>query len=299
MNQFTLPFTIEPESKDYVLSKVYEEESSFKLLIPKNAHIEPPIWLKIKPTASDLRFKLTVECEAGASAVIMEEWSSDIKAGKVEFKLHVMAQPNSELKYIVLHAASSETEVKETRTTEIQTDAKCEIHSYYFGSKKVDSQLVQKAMGKAAEVNTDLITRTQDQQELNFDYEHQFIGQNGQGQMGMKAVAQDKGMVRLNGMVNITHTGGGSAGYLQQETLNLSPTTIVKATPGLKIDTNDVKAGHGSSIRNLNDEDLYYFAARGIDAETAKNLMIRGFLGAGLEKLEGWEEVYEGVKRMI
>ena len=293
------PFIIEPDSKDYVLSKLYEEENAFKLVIPKNRQIEGVIWLKIKPTAEDLAFKLTVVCEEGASAVVMEEWSSDIKAEKVDFELKMECQTNSQLKYVILNSCSPKTSVTEKRTSEVQADAKCEVYSYYFGSKKVESQLHQKALGKAAEVNTDVIARSSNEQELSFTTEHEFIGPNGMGQIEMKAVAQEKGMVKLDGMVNIAQTGGGSAGYLQQETLNLSPNTMVKATPGLKIDTNDVKAGHGSSIRNLNDEDLYYFAARGIDSETAKNLMIRGFLGAGLEKLEGWEEVYEGVKRMV
>lgn len=294
-----VPFTIEPESKSYVLSKIYEEESSFRLIIAKGQQLEKPITIKIKPTATDLRFKLKVEVEEGTSVVIIEEWSSEVKAENVELEHHIECQVNSQLKYIILNSPSDETEVKENRTTEVHADAKCDIYSYYFGMKKMESQLVQKAMGKAAEVNTDIITRTEKEEDMNFNCEHQFIGPNGSGSIAMKAVAQDKGMVKLEGMVNITSTGGGSAGYLQQETLNLSPNTVVKATPGLKIDTNDVKAGHGSSIRNLNDEDLYYFAARGIEGEAAKRLLITGFLGAELEKIKQWEGVYEGVRRLI
>ena len=294
-----VPFTIEPLSDQYVLSKIYEEENSFKLTIPKNSQIEQPITIRIKPTASDLRFKLNVEVGEGTSAVVIEDWSSEVKAEKVEFELKIEVQANSTLKYLILSSPSGQTEVKETRTTEVHADAKCDIYSYYFGMKKMESQLVQKAMGKAAEVNTDIITRTEKEEDMNFNCEHQFKASNGTGQIQMKAVAQDKGMVKLEGMVNITATGGGSAGYLQQETLNLSPNTIVKATPGLKIDTNDVKAGHGSSIRNLNEEDLYYFAARGIEAKEAKKLLVRGFLGSELKKIERWEGVYEEVKKLI
>lgn len=299
MTQFTLPFSIEPPSDRYILSKNYKEENSFHLKVPKNEVIEEPIYLKIKPTADDLSFKLSVEIEEGSSAVIIEDWSSNIKSEQVEFELKIECKANALLKYVILNAASDKTSIKESRHSQVHADAKCEIYSYYFGSKKVESELVQKTLGKAAEVNTDLTTRSSDQQDLNFTWEHQFASSQGTGQMNMKAVAQDKGMVKLEGMVNITAEGGGSAGYLQQETLNLSPTTVVKATPGLKIDTNDVKAGHGSSIRNLNDEDLFYFGARGIGEDEAKKLLVTGFLGAELEKIRGWKEVYEGVRKMI
>lgn len=294
-----VPFTIEPLSKDYVLSKVYGDENSFKLTIPKNTSIEKPIYLKIKPTAEDLTFQLSVECEEGATGVVIEDWTSEVTSESVNFKLQIVCNPNSSLKYIVLNSASAKTQVVEDRKTEIHADAKCDIYSYYFGTKKVESKLVQETVGKAAEVNTDIITRSTEEQDLNFDCEHQFNAANGTGQINMKAVAQEKGMVKLDGMVNITARGGGSAGYLQQETLNLSPQTIVKATPGLKIDTNDVKAGHGSSIRNLNQEDLFYFAARGIGEEEAKKLLVTGFLGAELEKINEWEGVYEEVRKLI
>ena len=299
MEKFILPFSIESESKDYVISKNYEEDNSFELRIPKNKIVGSPITLKIKPTASDLCFKLNVFCEEGSSAVIIEDWSSEVQSEKVELEFGIECQANSQLKYVALNSASDKTSIIEKRGTQIHSDAKCDIISYYFGSQKVDSQLQQKTTGDGAEVNTDVVARSQNHQDLSFDYEHFYVGKNGSGEIGMKAVAQDKGMVKLDGMVNIAQTGGGSAGYLQQETLNLSPDTIVKATPGLKIDTNDVKAGHGASVRNLNDEDLYYFAARGIGPEKAKQLMISGFLGAELEKIKDFEGVWEKVKKLI
>jgi len=296
---FILPFTIESDSSNYVLSKNYEENNSFILTIPKNTQLDSPIKLKIKSTAEDLNFKLKIELEEGSSAVIIEDWSSEVQSQFVDFENSIECQANSHLKYVILNSASSKTQVTEKRQSEIHNDAKCDIVSYYFGSKKVTSTLQQKTVGTGAEVNTDVIARSENEQDLNFNYEHFYVGKNGSGEIGMKAVAQDKGMVNLDGMVNIAQTGGGSAGYLQQETLNLSPNTIVKATPGLKIDTNDVKAGHGSSIRNLNEEDLYYFAARGIKPDAAKQLMISGFLGAELEKVQEWEGVLERVRGMI
>ena len=129
--------------------------------------------------------------------------------------------------------------------------------------------------------------------------ESDVAARDGSGEIGMKGIAQDKALLNFDGIVNIARTGGGSAGYLQQEALNLSPDTVVKATPGLKIDTNDVKAGHGASVRNLNDEDLYYFAARGIGNAEAKRLLITGFLGKELNKIKAWQPAYDTIRKLI
>ena len=300
MNNFTVPFTIESKSKDYVLSKLYEEKTeSYLLKIPANKHLEGVINIRISPTSSDLDFTLKIEMGEGSSAVIIEDWSLEVKSPLIKYVNQIHCAPNSDLKYVILNHASSETVLEERRYSETEADAKCTIYAYHFGMKKVDSRLLQKTVGKQAEIYTDVSVKTTGSQEMNFDYEHEYASKNGSGEIGMKGIAQDKGMLTFDGMVNITRTGGGSAGYLQQETLNLSPDTIVKATPGLKIDTNDVKAGHGASVRNLNDEDLYYFGARGINKEEAKRLLITGFFGAELKKIQQWEGAYQTIKKLI
>ncbi len=299
MNNFTLPFEVKSETKDYVLSKLYDQKDSYLLKIPAGKHIEQVINIRIKPTGHDLSFTLNVKLEACSSAVIIEDWACDVESENVNFTHHIECMENSNLKYVILNSASDKTTITENRSSDIHSDSRCDIYSYYFGSRKVNSKLVQRAVGKGASVFTDIIAKSENEQDMNFDCEHKYIGRNGNGEIGMKAVVKDRAMMNLDGMINIEKTGGGSAGYLKQETLNLSQNTQVKATPGLKIEHNDVKAGHGSSIRNLNDEDLYYFAARGIDEETAKNLLIRSFLGSELGKIQKWDTVYTAVKKLI
>lgn len=105
------------------------------------------------------------------------------------------------------------------------------------------------------------------------------------GELVMKGVARDHATLHFDGLALIGKKGTGSSAHLKQEILNLSPHTSVRAKPGLKIETNDVKAGHSASVHNLNDEDLYYFAARGIESEMAKKLLIDGFFQSELKEL--------------
>lgn len=300
MNNFHLPFTVESESKDYVLSKCYEEKTeSYKLSVPEGKHLETPIWIRMNPSSDNIEFSLTVEIAEDASASIIEDWSMEVRSADIQLKSFIRCARASELKYIILNHTANNTQIHEVRSSEIAEGAKCHIYSYQFGSKKVDSIMQQKTVGPKAEILTDIVAKSSDAQELNFNCEHLYAAKDGSGLIGMKGIAQDKAMLNFDGMVNIAQTGGGSSGFLNQETLNLSPNTVVRATPGLKIDTNDVKAGHGASVRNLSDEDIYYFGARGINKEEAKKLLITGFLGAEISKIQEFTPAYETIKKLI
>jgi Fe-S cluster assembly protein SufD len=48
--------------------------------------------------------------------------------------------------------------------------------------------------------------------------------------------------------------------------------------PNLEIETGEiVGAGHASATGRFDDEQLFYLCSRGIDAETARRLVVRGF----------------------
>jgi len=301
MNQFSLPFTIKcPENNDFVIAKCYEtKKECYKLTITKGKHLLEPIRICFKASHAPLRLSLGIELLEGSAATIIEEWDAGITASEIDFTSHITCQSGAMLNYIVLNGSSNKTKLRETRNSDVAAGAGCHIYTYHFGTKKLESKMIQNASGKGAQINTDIIARSADHQDLSFDCTHRFAEKEGAGEIIMKGIAQESALLSFDGMVNIEQSGGGSAGYLKQETLNLSPSTTVRAVPALKIDTNDVKAGHSAAIRNLNDEDVFYFGARGIDKEMAKKLLITGFLEKELKKIEHHKSAYETVRKLI
>jgi Fe-S cluster assembly protein SufD len=65
--------------------------------------------------------------------------------------------------------------------------------------------------------------------------------------------------------------------------------------PNLEILTGEVAgAGHASASGRLDDEHIFYLQARGIPYDEARRLVIRGFLGQLIEKIQV-EEIRERV----
>ena len=68
--------------------------------------------------------------------------------------------------------------------------------------------------------------------------------------------------------------------------LLLSPEAHVGTKPELEIFADDVKCSHGATVGQLEDEELFYLAARGISPERARALLTYGFAEDIISKIE-------------
>lgn len=70
--------------------------------------------------------------------------------------------------------------------------------------------------------------------------------------------------------------------------------------PGLEIDADQVKCSHGSTSGQISDEEIFYLQARGIPAESARQMISLGFLNESISRLAGAgirENLFERVRR--
>ncbi len=65
--------------------------------------------------------------------------------------------------------------------------------------------------------------------------------------------------------------------YQLNNNLILSPGAIANSKPNLEVFADDVKASHGATVSQLDDDQLFYLRARGIDTSLARRLLIGGF----------------------
>jgi Fe-S cluster assembly protein SufD len=77
--------------------------------------------------------------------------------------------------------------------------------------------------------------------------------------------------------------------YQTNRNLLLSPTAEANSLPGLEILANDVKCSHGATTGQIDENELFYLLARGIDKPTAQKLLVFGFFEEILEKITNEE----------
>lgn len=87
------------------------------------------------------------------------------------------------------------------------------------------------------------------------------------------------------------------AGQLTRSLL-LEPRATVNVKPNLQIIANDVKCSHGAAISDLEESQLLYFQARGIDPKTARRVLMYAFGGEVIEKFP-YSSIKERVRSQI
>ena len=123
---------------------------------------------------------------------------------------------------------------------------------------------------------------------------------NGRSRVNYKgALAGDKARTVWIGDVYIRAAAEGTDTYELNRNLLLTDGARADSVPNLEIETGEiVGAGHASTTGRFDDEQLFYLESRGIPADIARRLVIRGFFQEIVSKIKD-EEIEERLMSRI
>ncbi|KAI5053883.1 hypothetical protein GOP47_0031224, partial [Adiantum capillus-veneris] len=87
------------------------------------------------------------------------------------------------------------------------------------------------------------------------------------------------------------------AGQLSRSLL-LAPRATVSVKPNLQIIADDVKCSHGAAISDLEEDQIFYFQARGIDPQTARSTLVFSFGAEVLQQFRN-KKLQERVEKTV
>ena len=101
-----------------------------------------------------------------------------------------------------------------------------------------------------------------------------------------KGVLNDYSKGFFTGNVIIPPDSHGVIAEQTNKNLLLSSNAYVNSRPLLEIFNDDVKCSHGSTIGDINAEEVFYLMSRGIEKQKAKNIIYHAFIREIVEKIE-------------
>ena len=113
--------------------------------------------------------------------------------------------------------------------------------------------------------------------------------------VGGRATSSFRGRIRVEQSAQQTDSDQLS------RTILLSEKARVWAVPSLEIIADDVKCTHGATVSDLSEEELFYLRSRGVDRETARNMLMYAFVDevgqAVPASVRGNDDLDSGLKR--
>lgn len=114
--------------------------------------------------------------------------------------------------------------------------------------------------------------------ESTISYQMTHVHSDTTSEMGNYAVMADGGQLKMDVIGRIEKSAPRSQAHQSSRVLSLSSNQKATVYPKLYIDNNDVQAGHAQSIGQVDEEQLYYLQARGLNRDEATKLIVYGYL---------------------
>ncbi|MBM7843721.1 Fe-S cluster assembly protein SufD [Herpetosiphon giganteus] len=238
--------------------------------------------------------------ERHSSINVIEEISSaDFAASAVVLTgVEIEVGDGGQVNFSSVQTLNNNVYVLGSQQIRINRDAQAEWLNVVVGSAVQHVTLEANLSGNGSSVNWNGLLYGNGTQNLLVAPKLNHIGLNTEGQINFKTVVDDEAYAVFDGMVKIPATGQGTNSDLRENALHLSKTSRSDSIPGLEIDANEVKAGHGSTSGQIDEEQLFYLQSRGLPFAEAKRTIVLGFVGEIIDMIPD-EAVRERVETIV
>ena len=103
------------------------------------------------------------------------------------------------------------------------------------------------------------------------------IGKNTRSTIVSKGISAGRSNNSYRGLVRIAPTAAGARNYSQCDSMLIGDQSGANTFPYIQVRNNSAQVEHEASTSKIGEDQLFYFAQRGIDAEAAVSMIINGF----------------------
>jgi Fe-S cluster assembly protein SufD len=151
------------------------------------------------------------------------------------------------------------------------------------GLMRLDLQVLIDGPGASAELKGLYVTGGKQHLDNLVSIDHAMP--HGTSRLYYKGILDGKSRAVFGGTVYVRPGADKTDAYQEDKNLLLSAEAEADSKPSLEIYADDVKCGHGATAGAVAEEAIFYLRSRGLDEQTATQLLIRGFASEILDSV--------------
>lgn len=237
---------------------------------------------------SALDWRTLIVVEDGAQAEVWEQYLSADAAqdGVFNTVVELVVGENARLRFVCGQALSERSWIFGTQRSEVARDGALDWVALGFGSARGKVRMETKLAGPGADGRVTGAYASHGRQHVDFDTTQEHAAPHTTSDLAFRGVLQGRSEAVWRGNIIIDPGAQQTDAFQESRNLLLSKRAHADAIPGLEIQANDVRCTHAAAIAQIDPEQLFYLRSRGLPEETAKRLVIEGFLAALVERFE-------------
>lgn len=282
-------------------------DQGFCISIAKNVRVDKPVHIvsytsnsvqgEFEGTMSLPRFVLKMA--QGSKATLVESYIGNKKSSGSYFvspSTDIEVKENAQLEYIRMQQEAPVAGHIGRTNIRVGNHAKFKSLVVELGAKMSRHQLVLTVDGEGAECEINGIYSIGAKHDQHCDLQTyvDFAKGNSQVEQIYKGILDGNSRAIFNGRVLIRQNAAKALMAQINKNLLLSSKAEIDSKPQLEIYNDDVKATHGATIGQLDENEIFYLMSRGISREKSFELISSGFLFELVDKIS-----MDSIKSMI
>ncbi|RLA00746.1 MAG: Fe-S cluster assembly protein SufD [Gammaproteobacteria bacterium] len=271
--------------------------------VATDVHIEKPIELLVinsgntEGLATHLRNVITLE--RNSKATIIEHYvglSDDNYFTNVVTEV-VLAE-KAELNHYKLQQESKNAFHIATLAAKQAANSQWKTNNISLGAKLARNDVHSQLLGEQAHVVMDGLYLVNNDQHIDNHTRIDHGVPNTTSEELYKGVLEDNSHAVFNGKVIVHKDAQKTDANQQNHNLLLSRGCEIDSKPEMEIYADDVKCGHGSTVGQINENQLFFLRARGLDEVSARSLLTYAFAVDVLERIP-YEDIRQALSVVI
>ena len=250
--------------------------------------VQADITIDLSAEAGKLNaYRSIIIVNPGATATVTEIAANVLGAGRttVAHAVEVYVKDGASLDYYGLQQWPEETTNLNTYRGQVGKDGRLNWLIGSFGSDHSQILVESALSGEGAASRVHGVFSVDGSQHLDQTLTANHVVGHTESHTYARGIAADTAKAVYRGMIKIAPSAHGSAADQNGHAMLMGRTAHADMIPGLEIDADDVTAGHGATVGQIDEEQLFYLMSRGMDHDAARDMIIRGFFDALLGKI--------------
>ena len=240
--------------------------------------------------------RTVVVVDRGSKLVFLDEYRSETAQASIGFGSGVVelyAGDGARIDYVTIQEWAPNTAGFLTQRADLGQDAF--INMVHVGLGAMYSRVTPEVIMRGKGSGTDILGLVFGEKNQVFDvhtYQDHQAPFTASDQL-FKTAMRDRARLDYEGMINIRAGSYGSTGYQANKNLLLDDTAQAGSLPMLKINDNDVRCTHSSSVGPIDEGHVHYLMTRGLDRATAERMLIHAYFEpvidrAAVDQVKDW-----------
>jgi Fe-S cluster assembly protein SufD len=265
-------------------------QSGAFVYVPRGVAVEQPIVLTAVQSqpGTELTRRTLIVMEEGSQAEIWEQYVSGSAELDAVFNVvsELVVGDNARLRYVCGQDLSERSWIFGTQRAEVARDGSLDWVALGFGSAGGHVRMETRLGGPGADARVTGAYATHARQHIDFDTTQEHAAPNTTSDLAFRGVLQGRSSAVWKGNIIVDPDAQKTDAFQDSRNLLISKRAHADAIPGLEIQANDVRCTHAAAIAQVDPEQLFYLRSHGLSEDSAKRLVIEGFLSALVERFE-------------